>query len=88
MPVPAAFTGRFRVPVIAAPMFLVSGPELVIACCTSGVAGTRTARRFSTSTSAVRLVIGPDNAASGADSFSAKPSGASLELAPGSVPSG
>lgn len=40
MPVPAAFTGRFRVPVIAAPMFLVSGPELVIACCTSGVAGT------------------------------------------------
>lgn len=40
MPVPAAFTGRFRVPVIAAPMFLVSGPELVIACCQAGVAGT------------------------------------------------
>lgn len=40
MPIPAAFQGRFRVPVIAAPMFLVSGPELVIAACKAGVAGT------------------------------------------------
>ncbi len=28
-----------RLPVIAAPMFLVSGPELVIACCKAGVIG-------------------------------------------------
>ncbi|HEX5127085.1 MAG TPA: nitronate monooxygenase [Rhodocyclaceae bacterium] len=39
MSVPSAFQGRFRVPVIAAPMFLVSGPELVIAACINGVAG-------------------------------------------------
>ncbi len=41
MAVPA-FTNlkdRLRLPVIAAPMFLVSGPELVIAACTSGVIG-------------------------------------------------
>ena len=29
-----------RLPVIAAPMFLVSGPEMVLACCRSGVIGT------------------------------------------------
>ena len=29
-----------RLPVIAAPMFLVSGPEIVLACCRSGVVGT------------------------------------------------
>lgn len=27
-------------PIVAAPMFLISGPELVIACCTHGVVGT------------------------------------------------
>jgi len=31
---------RLRLPVIAAPMFLVSGPELVIASCRSGIVGT------------------------------------------------
>ena len=40
MPVPNAFAGTMRVPAIAAPMFLVSGPELVIATCKAGVAGT------------------------------------------------
>lgn len=40
MSIPASFRGTMRVPAIAAPMFLVSGPELVIACCTAGVAGT------------------------------------------------
>jgi nitronate monooxygenase len=30
---------RLKLPVIAAPMFLVSGPELVIACCKAGVIG-------------------------------------------------
>ena len=37
MPVPDAFRGRMRLPVIAAPMFLVSGPQLVIAACRAGV---------------------------------------------------
>jgi nitronate monooxygenase len=40
MTMPAALKGRLRLPVIAAPMFLVSGPELVIACCNAGVIGT------------------------------------------------
>ncbi|GBD42247.1 Nitronate monooxygenase [bacterium HR39] len=31
---------RLRLPVVAAPMFLVSGPELVIAACRAGVLGT------------------------------------------------
>jgi len=37
---PASFQGRLRLPVIAAPMFLVSGPELAIAACRAGVVGT------------------------------------------------
>lgn len=40
MSLPDLFHGRLRLPVIAAPMFLVSGPELLIACCRNGVAGT------------------------------------------------
>lgn len=40
MPIPASFLGAMRIPAIAAPMFLVSGPELVIASCRAGVAGT------------------------------------------------
>ncbi|MDB5800559.1 MAG: ncd2 [Rhodocyclales bacterium] len=39
MSLPDIFHGALRLPVIAAPMFLVSGPELVIACCRAGVAG-------------------------------------------------
>lgn len=39
MSIPKIFQGRLSVPVIAAPMFLVSGPELIIACCQAGVAG-------------------------------------------------
>lgn len=39
MPLPDALTGRLRLPVVAAPMFLVSGPALVIACCRAGVLG-------------------------------------------------
>lgn len=40
MPIPPLFQGRLAVPAIAAPMFLVSGPELVLATCRAGVAGT------------------------------------------------
>lgn len=40
MPVPAPLVGKLRLPVIVSPMFLVSGPELVTACCTSGLLGT------------------------------------------------
>lgn len=40
MALPAQLTDRLRLPVVAAPMFLVSGPELVVACCRAGVLGT------------------------------------------------
>jgi nitronate monooxygenase len=34
---PESFRGRISVPAVAAPMFLVSGPELIIASCRAGV---------------------------------------------------
>lgn len=37
-PLPAAW-GSLRLPVVAAPMFLISGPELVLAACKAGVVG-------------------------------------------------
>ena len=37
---PASFQGRLRIPAVAAPMFLASGPELVINTCKAGVVGT------------------------------------------------
>ncbi|MFP5305818.1 MAG: NAD(P)H-dependent flavin oxidoreductase [Gammaproteobacteria bacterium] len=40
MRMPQAWQGRVRVPAIAAPMFLVSNPALVAACCKAGVVGT------------------------------------------------
>nr|MBL8455051.1 nitronate monooxygenase [Zoogloeaceae bacterium] len=40
MPIPTVFKGRLSLPAIAAPMFLVSGPDLVIETCKAGVAGT------------------------------------------------
>ncbi len=33
MPLPSILEGRLRLPVIAAPMFLVSGPDLTIEAC-------------------------------------------------------
>ncbi|HEX6959606.1 MAG TPA: nitronate monooxygenase family protein [Ferrovibrio sp.] len=39
MPIPAVLQGRLSLPVIASPMFIVSGPELVIAQCKAGVVG-------------------------------------------------
>src|SRR6185312_9863507 len=39
MPLPASLSSRLSLPLIAAPMFLVSGPELVIAACRNGVIG-------------------------------------------------
>lgn len=39
MSLPDNLKGRLRLPVIAAPMFLVSGPELAMAACRAGVIG-------------------------------------------------
>ncbi|EKV30045.1 2-nitropropane dioxygenase [Caenispirillum salinarum AK4] len=40
MPIPAPLRENLRLPAIAAPMFLVSGPELVIETCKAGMIGT------------------------------------------------
>ena len=39
MALPAALEGKLRIPLIGAPMFIVSGPELVISQCQSGIVG-------------------------------------------------
>ncbi|MEC8216221.1 MAG: nitronate monooxygenase family protein [Pseudomonadota bacterium] len=39
MALPSLLEGRLRLPIVAAPMFLASGPELVIACCRAGIVG-------------------------------------------------
>ncbi len=39
MSLPAVLNGKLRIPVIGAPMFIVSGPELVIAQCKAGIVG-------------------------------------------------
>ena len=40
MAIPASLQKGLKLPVIEAPMFLVSGPDLVVECCNSGVIGT------------------------------------------------
>ncbi|MBB3273341.1 MULTISPECIES: nitronate monooxygenase family protein [unclassified Pseudomonas] len=39
MSLPASLEQRLRLPVVAAPMFLISNPRLVLACCANGVVG-------------------------------------------------
>lgn len=39
MALPKALAGKLRIPLIGAPMFIVSGPELVIAQCQAGIVG-------------------------------------------------
>ncbi|OEC33415.1 nitronate monooxygenase [Pseudomonas cuatrocienegasensis] len=39
MSLPALLENRLRLPVVAAPMFLVSNPQLVLACCNNGIVG-------------------------------------------------
>ena len=40
MSLPPAFQTSLSLPVVAAPMFLASGPDLVLACCRAGIVGT------------------------------------------------
>jgi nitronate monooxygenase len=49
VPLPRQLVGRLRVPAVAAPMFLVSGPDLVVECCRAGVLGTFSALNERTS---------------------------------------
>jgi nitronate monooxygenase len=39
MALPAALSGKLRIPLIGAPMYIVSGPELVMAQCMAGIIG-------------------------------------------------
>ena len=39
MPIPEILRGRLRLPVIGAPMFIVSTPRLVLAQCKAGIVG-------------------------------------------------
>lgn len=39
MALPALLDGQLRLPLIGAPMFIVSCPELVVAQCTAGIVG-------------------------------------------------
>ena len=39
MPIPEILQGRLRLPVIGAPMFIVSTPRLVLAQCKAGIIG-------------------------------------------------
>jgi nitronate monooxygenase len=68
MAIPAALQAGLKLPVIAAPMFLVSGPDLVIAACKSGVIGTfpalnqRTTQGYSDWLDQIKAALGPDDA--------------------------
>lgn len=68
MPVPAAFAGRLKLPAIVSPMFLVSGPELVAACCRAGLVGTfpalnqRTTEGYEAWLDEIEAAIGPMDA--------------------------
>ena len=44
MTLPHHFQKRLSLPVIAAPLFLASGPKLVLACCRAGIIGTLPAK--------------------------------------------
>ena len=39
MPLPACLNDSLTLPLVAAPMFLISGPELALACCKEGIVG-------------------------------------------------
>ncbi|MFB3125260.1 MAG: hypothetical protein ACE1Z7_06760, partial [Woeseiaceae bacterium] len=39
MSLPALLTGRLRTPRTGAPMFIVSGPEMILAQCKAGIVG-------------------------------------------------
>ncbi|MCV0396724.1 MAG: nitronate monooxygenase family protein [Rhizobiaceae bacterium] len=40
MALPRSWNGRLRLPIVAAPMFLISGPDLIVEACGAGVVGT------------------------------------------------
>ncbi len=71
MAIPASLKKGLTLPVIAAPMFLVSGPDLVVECCNAGVIGTfpslnqRTTEGYREWVHAIKSRLTPDAAAWG-----------------------
>jgi nitronate monooxygenase len=71
MPIPAPLRKNLKLPVIAAPMFLVSGPKLVVESCRAGVIGTfpalnqRTTEGYSAWLDEIKAALGPEDAAYG-----------------------
>lgn len=68
MPLPSQFQGRLALPTIVAPMFLVSGPDLVVETCRAGLVGTfptlnqRSPEGYGDWLSEIRERCGPDAA--------------------------
>lgn len=71
MAIPDSLKANLRLPVIAAPMFLVSHPELVIATCQAGMIGTfpalncRTSEEYESWLLRLKETLGPKDAAFG-----------------------
>lgn len=68
MAIPESISRRMRLPLIAAPMFRVSGPDLVIAACRNGVIGSfptancRSVAEFDDWLCTISGALGPDDA--------------------------
>ena len=68
MAIPESISRRMRLPLIAAPMFRVSGPELVVAACRNGVIGSfptancRSVNELDDWLSTISNTLGPDDA--------------------------
>lgn len=68
MALPAQLQNRLKLPLVVSPMFLASGPELVIAACKAGALGTfpalnqRTSEGFEEWLQEVNAALGPDDA--------------------------
>ncbi|HYC75540.1 nitronate monooxygenase family protein [Brevundimonas sp.] len=71
MAIPASLQKGLKLPAIAAPMFLVSGPDLVVECCNAGVIGTfpslnqRTTEGYREWLHDIKARLSPDAAAFG-----------------------
>ncbi|MEM9964301.1 MAG: nitronate monooxygenase [Asticcacaulis sp.] len=68
MSIPESLKTGLKLPVIAAPMFLVSGPDLVVAACKSGIIGTfpalnqRTSEGYADWLEQIGAALGPEDA--------------------------
>lgn len=84
----ASITGRLRLPVIGAPMFMVSGPDLVIAQCQAGIIGTfpalnaRPQSELAEWLHRIETTLGATSVSSGQDSPCVAPYGVNIAIHP------